>query len=246
MERIDDLQFGGLKIIQETDGFCFGIDSVILAHFAYDFIKPKKAIADMGCGNGVLSLLLSKKVNPEKIVAFEKQEKIAFMAKRSVELNKLEDIIEVENIDICELKDKNNKDYIEKFDYIITNPPYKREETGINSQNDLKQIARFETTADLNKWLEISKLILKDKGSLIMCYRPERLSEAFEAMRNNKFEPKEIRFVHSKINEESKLVLIRAVKNAHAFLKIYKPLIIYKEDGSYTNEILNYYKREGE
>lgn len=243
MERIDDLQFGGLRIIQETDGFCFGIDSVILAHFAYDFIKANKTIADMGCGNGVLSLLLSKKVNPKKIVAFEKQEKIADMAKRSVELNKLEDIIEVENIDICELK---GKDFTEKFDYIITNPPYKKEETGINSQNDLRQIARFETTADLNKWLEISKLILKDKGSLLMCYRPERLSEAFEAMRKNKFEPKEIRFVHSKINEESKLVLIRAVKNAHAFLKIYKPLVIYKEDGSYTDEILNYYKGEGE
>lgn len=243
MERIDDLQFGGLKIIQETDGFCFGIDSVLLAHFAYQFIKPNKVIADLGTGNGVLSLLLSKKVSPKKIVAFEKQKQIADMAKRSVKLNNLEDIIEVKNIDICELKGSN---FVEKFDYIITNPPYKKEETGINSQNDLKQIARFETSADLNKWLEISKLILKDKGNLILCYRPERLSELFEAMKNNNFEPKEIRFVHSKIDEESKLVLIRAVKNANSFLKIYKPLIIYKDDGSYTDEILKYYKEEGE
>ena len=64
-------------------------------------------------------------------------------------------------------------------------------------------------------------------------------------MRKNNFEPKEIRFVHSKIDEESKLVLLRAVKNANTFLKIYKPLIIYKTDGSYTDEIMNYYKEEG-
>lgn len=242
MERIDDLQLCGLKIIQETNGFCFGIDSVILAHFAYNFIKTNKMIADLGSGNGVLSLLLSKKVNPKKIVAFEKQKQISDLATRSVKLNHLEDVIEVNNIDICNLK---SKDFAEKFDVIITNPPYKKEETGINSQNDLRQIARFETTADLNKWLEVSKMILKDKGTILMCYRPERLSELFEAMRKNNFEPKEIRFVHSKIDEESKLVLLRAVKNANTFLKIYKPLIIYKTDGSYTDEIMNYYKEEG-
>lgn len=243
MERIDDLQFNNLKIIQETDGFCFGIDSVILAHFAYSFIKPQKLIADLGSGNGVLSLLLSKRVNPKKIVAFEKQEKIADMSKRSVELNKLVDIIDVENIDICELRNSN---YAEKFDVVITNPPYKRGETGINSNNDLKQIARFESTADINKWLQISKLILKDKGQLFMCYRPERLSEVFSAMQQNRLEPKEIRFVHSKADEESKLVLIRAVKGGNVFLKILKPLIIYNEGGTYTDEIMKYYKEKGE
>ena len=242
MERIDDLQFNNLKIIQETDGFCFGIDSVILAHFAYQYIKPNKNIADLGSGNGVLSLLLSERVKPKKIVAFEKQAQIADMALRSVKLNKLEELIDVVNIDICELK---NESFLEKFDVIITNPPYKRGETGINSQNDLKQIARFESTADINKWLEISKHILKDKGSLFMCYRPERLSELFDSMKNNKFEPKEIRFVHSKLNDESKLVLIRAVKNGNTFLKIKEPLIIYKEDGTYSDEILKYYKEKG-
>ena len=79
-----------------------------------------------------------------------------------------------------------------------------------------------------------------------MCYRPERLSEVFDAMRKNCFEPKEIRFVHSKMDSESKLVLIRATKNGNAFLKILKPLIIYKDDGSYSEEVLEYYKEEKE
>ena len=243
MERIDDLQFGGLKIIQETEGFCFGIDSVILAHFAYQFIKPNKIIADLGSGNGVLSLLLSKKVNPKEIVAFEKQPTIAEMATRSVSLNHLENIIQVKNVDICDLK---NEQYVKKFDVIITNPPYKKEATGINSKNDMRQIARFETTADIDKWFQISNYILKDTGSIYMCYRPERLTEAFSAMRKNNFEPKEIRFVHSKLESESKLVLIRATKNGNAFLKILKPLIIYKDDGSYSEEVLEYYKEEKE
>ena len=243
MERIDDLQFDGLKIIQDTDGFCFGIDSVILAHFAYKYIKPNTVIADLGAGNGVLSLLLSKKVNPKKIIAFEKQAKVAEMATRSISLNKLENVITVENVDICDLK---NEQYLKKFDTIITNPPYKRESTGINSKNDMKQLARFESTADIDKWFEVSKYILKDTGSVYMCYRPERLSEVFDAMKKNCFEPKEIRFVHSKMDSESKLVLIRATKNGNAFLKILKPLIIYKDDGAYSEEVLEYYKEEKE
>ena len=112
MERIDDLQFDGLKIIQDTDGFCFGIDSVILAHFAYNYIKPNTVIADLGAGNGVLSLLLSKKVNPKKIIAFEKQAKVAEMATRSISLNKLENVITVENVDICNLK---NEQYLKNL-----------------------------------------------------------------------------------------------------------------------------------
>ena len=43
-ERIDDLQYKGLRIIQNEDGFCFGIDSVLLSDFDKNLIKAAKGL----------------------------------------------------------------------------------------------------------------------------------------------------------------------------------------------------------
>lgn len=242
MERIDDLQFDGLKIIQETDGFCFGIDSILLAHFVYEDIGKKDItkVMDLGCGTGVLALLLSNRIHANKIIGIEKQEKIADIAVRNVKLNKLESHIEIVNEDILNIINKHS--YAKSAKIIVTNPPYKKLGTGIHSDNSLKQLARFESSCDINKWMEACNQILDDGGYLYMVYRPERLNELFLAMIQNNVEPKEIRFVHSKIDEPSKLVLVKAVKGAKHFLKIDKPLIIYDNDGKYTEEIEKYYK----
>ena len=93
-ERIDDLEFENLKIIQNTEGFCFGIDSVLLSDFAKK-IKSNSKVLDIGTGTGIISILLSKKSRAKKIYAVEIQEEVADMAKRSIELNKLEDKIEI-------------------------------------------------------------------------------------------------------------------------------------------------------
>ena len=75
-----------------------------------------------------------------------------------------------------------------------------------------------------------------------MVHRPERLSDIIYGLRKNKLEPKKIRFVYSNVKSESNLVLIKAIKEAKPYLKIEKPLIIYNEDGTYTDEILETYK----
>lgn len=236
MERIDDLQYKNLKIIQDTEGFRFGIDSVLLTEFARD-IKFNSKILDLGTGTGIISILLSKKVNPSSITAIEKQPEVAQMAKRSVELNNLEDIISIMNKDIMEVNLQKNS-----FDVVITNPPYKKIGTGINAQNSKQQISRFETTANLNDWIKISSNLLRPKGSFYMVYRTDRLTELFMELKQHELEIKRIRFVHSYINEQSKLVLIKAIKRGGEFLKVENPLIIYDEYGNYTEEINKIYK----
>jgi len=238
MERIDDLQYENLKIIQNTEGFCFGVDSVLLTEFARD-IKIGSKIVDLGTGTGILSILLSKKVQPSKIVAIEKQESVSNMAERSVKLNKLEDKIEIINQDIKNINIEKNC-----WDVVVTNPPYKKAGTGINSKEEKQQISRYESTATLDDWIKVSSKLLKDKGSFYMVYRTDRLTELFEVMKKYKLETKKIRFVYSKINTQSNLVLIKAVKGANVFMKVEKPLIIYNEDGGYTKEILEIYKNK--
>lgn len=239
-ERIDDLEYKGLKIIQNTEGFCFGIDAVLLSDFAKE-IKNNSKVLDLGTGTGILSILLSGKTNLNKIYGIEIQKQVAEMAQRSVKLNNLEDKIEIINENI-----KNLANIFEKnsFDAIVTNPPYKKLNTGEKNEKENKLISRHEITASLEDFIKISFDLLKDKGTLYMVHRPERLAEIIYKLKQNKLEPKVIKLVHSNINSEPKLILIKAVKNAKEFLKIEKPLFIYDEDGNYTEEILKIYNKK--
>lgn len=236
MERIDDLQYKGLKIIQNTEGFCFGIDSVLLTEFAKD-MKKNKTIVDLGTGTGIIGILLTKKVEASKVIGVELQKDVAQMAKRSVELNNLQNVMQILNEDVHSLSLKKNS-----FDYIVTNPPYKKKGTGIINKEDKQLISRHETTVNLEEWIEVASNLLKDNGAIYMVHRPERLNEIIQDLRKYKLEPKRIRFVYPKKNKDANLVLIKAVKYANEFLKVEKPLIIYNEDGSYTDEILKIYE----
>lgn len=238
MERIDDLQFKNLKIIQNTDGFRFGIDSVLLSEFARDIRKGVK-IVDLGTGTGIIGILLTGKVKPKKIIGIEKQESVANMAKRSVQLNHLDSIMEIICCDVKDLKLPKNS-----FDVVVTNPPYKKMGTGINAQNEKQQISRFETTANLDDWIRVASSLINTKGSFYMVYRTDRLTELFTILKKYKLEVKRIRFVYSKENQQSKLVLVKAIKNGGEFLKVEAPLIIYKNDGTYTDEIMEIYKNK--
>ena len=238
-ERIDDLEFKGLKIIQNKNGFCFGIDSVILSDFAKN-VKPNSNIMDLGTGTGILPILLSAKTEAKKIWGIEIQEYVANMAKRSVLLNKLEEKIEIINENILNLESKFEKNSI---DVIVTNPPYKKKGTGVINEKESKLIARHEITASLEDFIEISSKLLKYKGEIFMVHRPERLVDILYLMRNKKIEPKNIRFVYANKESEPKLILVRGVKNAKEFLKVEKNLYIYNEDGNYSDEILKIYNK---
>ena len=238
-ERIDDLEFKNLKIIQNAKGFCFGIDAVLLSDFAKN-IKKNARVLDLGTGTGIISILLCGKTNLNKIVGVEVQEDVADMARRSSKLNNLEDKFEIINENIINLDKIYEKN---SFDVVVTNPPYKKENTGIVNDEEKKLISRHEVLAKLEDYMKISNELLKDKGELYMVHRPERLVDIISYMRQYKIEPKEIRFVCSHENEPPKLVLIKGVKNARQFLKFEKNLYIYNKDGSYTEEIYKIYNK---
>ena len=238
-ERIDDLEFKGLKIIQNERGFCFGIDSVLLSDFAKN-IKKNGLVLDLGTGTGIIPILLCGKTELKKIIGVEIQKEVSDMAKRSSKLNNLEDRFQVLNEDILNL----NKIYENQtFDAIVTNPPYKKKDTGIINEDERKIISRHEITAKLEDFIKVSKDLLKDKGEFYMVHRPERLVDIFSLLRKYKIEPKELRFVYSNINKPPKLVLVKGIKNSKSFLKVDKNLYIYDDKGNYTNEILKIYNK---
>lgn len=238
-ERIDDLEFKNLKIIQNKDGFCFGIDSVLLSDFAKN-IKKDSMVLDLGTGTGIIPILLCGKTKLKKVTGIELQEEVAKMAKKSIKLNNLEDKFNVINENILNL----NKIYENQtFDVIVSNPPYKKKDTGITNENEKKIISRHEISASLEDFIKISKDLLKDKGEFYMVHRPERLVDIFELMRKYKIEPKILKMVYSYKNKEPKLILIKGVKNAKPFLKVESNLYIYEDTGKYTKEILKIYNK---
>lgn len=238
-ERIDDLQYKGLKIIQNTKGFCFGIDSVILSDFAKNIKKGSKVV-DLGTGTGIIGLLLCKKTELKEIVGVEIQKEVAEMANRSIKLNKLEDKFKILNTDINKifedkLLEKN------KFDVVVMNPPYKEKGTGKINEVDSKIISRHEVKATLSDFIKVASNLLKDKGEIYIVHKPERMPDIIKKMRENKIEPKEIKTVYSNKKTEASLILIKGIKGANKFFKILEPLYIYEENGEYTKEIKEIY-----
>lgn len=239
-ERIDDLEFKGLKIIQDKKGFCFGIDSVLLSDFAKNLKKDSKVI-DLGTGTGIINILLSGKTDASSFVGVEIQQDVAEMAERSIKLNYLEDKIKIINENITKLKNiyKPNS-----FDVVVTNPPYKKINTGVINNENKKIISRHEITASLQDFIHISSYLLKDYGEFYMVHRPERLVDIFSIMRLEKIEPKLIKFVYPNKNKKTNLVLIKGIKRENPFLEFDKNLYIYNDDGTYTEEILKIYNKE--
>lgn len=239
-ERIDDLEYKGLKIIQNKDGFCFGVDSVLLSDYAKK-IKKNSTVIDIGTGTGIISLLLCKKTELLKIYGIEIQEEVAEMARRSIELNNLENKFEIINTNI-----KDVFSFLEphKYDAVVTNPPYKKIDTGVKSVDKKQLISRHEIECTLEDVIKQSSKLLKDLGEFYMVHRAERLVDIMCLLRKYKLEPKNIRFVHSKSGEKPTLILVRAVRGARDFLKIDSPLVIYKDNGEYTDEILEIYDKK--
>lgn len=236
-ERIDELGIKDLRIIQNPQAFCFGMDAVLLSDYV-KIQKHEKKIIDLGTGTGIIPTLLCGKSEAPSIIGVEIQESMVEMARRSVLLNGLEERLQILQGDL--------KNILPIFgpntaDVVTSNPPYMNEGGGIENPEDTKAIARHEIKCTLEDVISSASKLLKGKGRFIMVHRPTRLPEIIEKMKKYKLEPKRMRLVYPKLSKEPNMVLIEGVKAAKPFLKIDPPLIVYRDDGEYTDEIYKIY-----
>lgn len=240
MERIDDLQRKGLRIIQDSELFCFGTDAVLLA----DFATPKKnaRIADLGTGTGILPLLLYGRTEDITVQALELQEELYCLARRSVELNGLSEKIGIIHGDIKDARKLLNGE----FDLVVSNPPYDQERAGIGSMSRSHRLARFEITVNFDDICAAARALLKSGGRFAFIHRASRLAELFGTLKRHRLEPKDVRFIHSFSKSPSAQVLVCAVKDGNENVNILPPLIVHNADGSETDEVKKIYHRDGE
>lgn len=235
-ERLDELHRNGYKIIQDKNRFCFGMDAVLLSGFAQ--VKQKEVALDLGTGTGIIPILLEAKTKGEHFTGLEIQPDSADMARRSVAYNHLEDKIDIITGDI---KDASNIFGASSFDVITTNPPYMIGQHGLTNPDEAKAIARHEVLCTLEDVVRESAKILKPKGRFYMVHRPFRLSEIFCCMTKYGIEPKRMKLVYPFVDKEPNMVLLEGLRGGNPRMTVEKPLIVYQEQGKYTDEIYDIY-----
>ena len=236
MEIIDTLK-NGYKIIQNSEMFKFGIDAVLLSHFAFNQIRNNEKIIDLGTGNGIIPLLLAKS-RAKNITGLEIQAENVKMAKKSIELNQLEEKINIVQGDIKLVSENFPK---HSFDSVLTNPPYMINNHGKQNPNDAKLIARHEVLCNLEDIISAADFLLKPNGKFFMIHKAFRLPEIFNSMINHKIEPKRMQMILPFVDKEANLVLIEGRKNGNPRLQIEKNLIVYEKPGTYTKMIEDIY-----
>lgn len=235
-ERIDELQRNGYMIIQDPKRFCFGMDAVLLSGFVN--VKLGECLLDLGTGTGIIPILLEAKTKGRHFTGLEIQPESADMARRSVRLNHLESKIDIVTGDI---KDASKYFGASSFDVITTNPPYMIGKHGLQNEQDAKTIARHEVLCTLDDILRESARMLPPKGRFYMVHRPFRLSEIMCKMTGYGIEPKRMKLVYPFADREPNMVLIEGLRGGRPRITVEKPLIVYQEEGKYTDEILELY-----
>lgn len=231
-ERIDDLQLSGLKMIQNSKAFCFGMDAVLLSGFTK--AKPGDSVLDLGTGTGIIPILLSAKTQAGKLIGLEIQPESAEMAGRSVALNALSERVQIVTGDIKEARMLFGASI---FDVVTCNPPYMIADHGIPNPADEKTIARHEVLCTLEDVVSQASAVLKPGGHFYLVHRPFRLAEIITKMCAHRLEPKRMRLVYPYADKEPVMVLLEGVRGGRPRMTVEKPLIIYREPGVYSEEL---------
>ena len=220
-ERIDRVN-EDILLLQKKDGLTFGTDAFLLAAFVRP--EPSSHGVDLGSGTGILPLLLLTKGKAASMTAIEVQPTFADLISRNASLNGKENAIRVLEADLRKI---SAKDLGKEADFILSNPPYMKADSGKQNRAEEKKIARHETAGDISDFSSAAARLLKYGGRFYVVYRPDRLADLFSALRQNHLEPKRMTMVYPDDASEPCLVLVEAVKGASSSLRVTRPLFLY-------------------
>lgn len=227
-----------LRVLQNKSQFCFGIDAVLLSDFAR--VKKGSAVFDLGCGNGIIPLLMSRTTQASHFTALEIQKDVYELACQNVKINNMEEKI---NLVCGDVKNVRSLFRSECANAVTSNPPYARADALRKNPNEAKNIARHEVLCNLDDVVGAASYLLKSGGSFFMIHRPERLSEIFVTFSKHRLEPKVLQLVQPFREESPSMIMIEGRKNARAELKVLPPLVIYQGAGEYSEQVKSIYEK---
>lgn len=238
-ERLDDLQFAGLKILQKTAGFRFGMDAVLLSDFVR--AEAQATVADFGTGTGILPLLMWGRGKGQRFEAFEIQREMADMARRSVALNGLSARIRVHEASVEEAPSLLSSGSV---DVIVCNPPYGMPGATLHNPGLSKDLARHQDPRGLKPWFTAAYRLLRGRGRMALIYPAPMMLSLMNDLSRAALIPKRFRMIYPRVDKPANLVLVEAVKDARPTLQPEPPLIVYQQDGTMTPELRKIYHQQ--
>lgn len=238
-ERLDDLQFAGLKILQKTAGFRFGMDAVLLSDFVR--AEAQATVADFGTGTGILPLLMWGRGKGQRFEAFEIQREMADMARRSVALNGLSVRIRVHEASVEEAPSLLSPGSV---DVIVCNPPYGMPGATLHNPGLSKDLARHQDPRGLKPWFTAAYRLLRGRGRMALIYPAPMMLSLMNDLSRAALIPKRFRMIYPRVDKPANLVLVEAVKDARPTLQPEPPLIVYEQDGTMTPELRKIYHQQ--
>lgn len=230
---------GQIKVAQSRSGYRFSIDAVLLANHVMP--EPEARILDLGTGCGIIPLILAFRHPGIDITGVDIQKELTDIASLNVRENDMENRVHI----ICEdLKQLKNNMVQGPFDCVVSNPPYRKAASGRMNHDKQRAVARHEIEATLSDVAEAASRMLRTSGNFFLIYPAQRLTDTLLIMRAVHLEPKRLRMVHSRTHTEAKLALIEGVKNGRPGLTVATPLVIYKNDKDYTDEVEGFFSTD--
>ena len=231
-ETIDRVFEGRVAVIQRRGGFRFSLDSLLLARFVE--VRGRERIVDLGAGNGVVALSLAALNNGVDVVGLELQEAMIDRAVRGTALNSLGERVGMVRGDVRDVE----KDFpAGSFEVAVCNPPYRPRRSGRVNPDRERLVARHEVEGELADFTRAGAYLLRHRGRMCLVYPSERAVDLFSVMRQHGLEPRRVRFVHSFAGAAATLILAEGVKGARTGLRVLPPLVIYRGEDEYTDEM---------
>ncbi|WP_201353124.1 tRNA1(Val) (adenine(37)-N6)-methyltransferase [Hydrogenimonas urashimensis] len=216
---------------QPEEGYRFNSDSM----FLYDFISsfaPRGKVLDVGCGVGVIGLLLARDF-PIELTMVEKQEMMAKLAEKNINANRVE--AELVRSDFLDFDSKK------RFDLIVSNPPFYHPKV-IRSDDEHMQICRYNDHLPIEPFFGKVKSLLAPRGRFIFCYDARQVGALFARLADVGLRVEDVRFVHPKKERPAKLVLIHARNNSKGLCRVWPPFIVFEGD-AYGEEAEKIFKK---
>lgn len=223
---------GRIQVAQAADGYRFSIDAVILAwHIAP---APEARVVDLGTGCGIIPLILAYRHPSIAVTGIEIQPQLAQLAADNAAINHMADRITI----VCaDIRTPKNHLPAGQADIVVCNPPFRQADSGRINPHEERAIARHELTVTLKDILATTKRALRTSGEFVAIYPASRVADMISAMREAGIEPKLLRTIHSRQEEEARLILVKGSRNGRPGAAIAPPLVLYDAESRYTPEI---------
>jgi len=223
-------------IEQSAQGYRYSVEPFLLADFIR--MQPGFQVLDVGTGCGIIPLLLMTLEPGLKITAVEVQQSLYNLARKNVADNGFANPVRVIHGDFMQVAATLEN---ETFDLVISNPPYRKVNTGRTNPNGEKAIARHELSLNLQSLLRQSASLLKPGGKIALAYPAQRLPEVLSEMKQCAVFPSRLRFIHGTVAADAKIFLVEGIKGCQADCAVEPPLTLCHEDNSYTEEMQTIY-----